>query len=524
MEERTEKLSEDGILSFRLNVRMVADALTRASKKIKYYRGEDTCRLDGARIFYPGMSLKKNYIYLVRGEEIDQSFRQYEGMAFAIDGKMDPDLLPENSPAVQIIDGTAGLEIFEIIQDTFEMYREWDWKLQSALYSSRPLDEMILASIEVFRNPMFIHDTNFFIISDPKHVPEMLEWSTDPRTGRKIVPPQIINDFMVDMVYLEGMKNKGAVMYPAEQRGYRILYYNLWNNGRYAGRILIDEIRNPLQPGDFQALDYLGKLVEACLKNRRITWMHPENNAERFYPDFLERKENDERRIMNYLHYLDWKRRDRYCCLSIEADQKEFSEVSSMATLGQIEAQISAGQAIYYNNGIVVVINLSCTGSSVAEILSKMAVLLRDGLLKVGVSSQVDDFFLLPQAYQQACVALDFGRNSGSMSWTYYFDDYLLEYMIDCASREIPVELLCSDGLKQLKKYDEENHTELYHTLQVYLRLDQNVLQTSKELYVHRSTVFYRLERIQKLIGADLGNAKERLKLLISYYMMERTL
>ena len=198
--------------------------------------------------------------------------------------------------------------------------------------------------------------------------------------------------------------------------------------------------------------------------------------------------------------------------------------MSSMATLGQIEAQISAGQAVYYKNGIVVVINLSCTGSSIAEILSKMAVLLRDGLLKVGVSSEINDFFQLPQAYRQARIALDFGRDSGSTRWYYYFDDYLLEYMIDCASREIPVSLLCSDGLKKLKKYDAENHTELYNTLRVYLRLDQNVLQTSKELYVHRSTVFYRLERIQKLIGVDLENGKERLKLLISIYMLEREL
>ena len=79
-----------------------------------------------------------------------------------------------------------------------------------------------------------------------------------------------------------------------------------------------------------------------------------------------------------------------------------------------------------------------------------------------------------------------FGRNSESMYWYYYFNDYMLEYIIDRASREIPVNLLCSDSLKLLKKYDGENHTDLYHTLKVYLSLDQNVLQTSKELYVHR--------------------------------------
>lgn len=515
---------EESPLRFKLNMRVIADALERKSRQILYYGSNDVCCLEEARMYYPGMKLKKNYVYLVPGGEVDGLFRTCAGMAFVIVGETNMDFLPENSPMVQVIDGSGALEIFEIVQDTFETYKRWDWRLQRALYSTRPLDEMVLASIKVFRNPMFIHDTNFFIISDPKHVPEMLEWSTDPRTGQKIVPPQVINDFMVDMVYLEGMKDKKAVMFPAEQRGYRILYYNLWNDGRYAGRILVDEIYHPIQPGDFMVLDYLGKVVETCLKNRRITWMHPENDAERFYPDFLEQKEKDERRIMNYLHYLCWNRRDHYCCLSIEAEQKEFSAVSSMATLGQIEAQISAGQAIYYNNGIVVVINLSFAGSSIAEILSKMAVLLRDSLLKVGVSSEIDDFMELPQAYRQACIALDFGRNSESMYWYYYFNDYMLEYIIDRASREIPVNLLCSDSLKLLKKYDGENHTDLYHTLKVYLSLDQNVLQTSKELYVHRSTVFYRLDRIQKLTGVNLQDARERLKLLISFYMLEKNL
>lgn len=520
-----EELSlKQNVPQFKLNMRIIADALERESRRILYYDVCDECRLEGTRIFYPGIIMKKNYVYLVQGSEMDVLFRKYEGNAFLVVGNVDPYFLPENSPIVQVIDDSSILEVFEIIQDTFEKYKQWDWQLQQALYNTSPLDKMILASIDVFRNPMFIHDTNFFIISDPKHVPEMLEWSTDPRTGRKIVPPQVINDFMVDMVYLEGMKNKEAVMYPAEQRGYRILYFNIWNDGRYAGRILVDEIRNPIQPGDFLVLEYLGRLVEACLKNRRITWLHPENDAERFYPDFLEGKEKDERRIMKYLHYLSWNRGDRYCCLSIEAEQKEFSAVSSMATLGQIEAQISAGQAIYYNNGIVVIINLDFAGTSIADILSKMAVLLRDGLLKVGVSPEIDDFMMLPQAYRQACIALDFGRNSESTYWYFYFDDYLLEYMIDCASREIPISLLCADGLKQLKKYDAENNTDFYNTLRVYLRLDQNVLQTSKELFVHRSTVFYRLERIQKLIGTDLGNPKERLKLLLSYYMLERNL
>ena len=75
---------------------------------------------------------------------MDGLFRTCAGMAFVIVGETNMDFLPENSPMVQVIDGSGTLEIFEIVQDTFETYKRWDWRLQRALYSTRPLDEMVL--------------------------------------------------------------------------------------------------------------------------------------------------------------------------------------------------------------------------------------------------------------------------------------------------------------------------------------------------------------------------------------------
>ena len=107
------------------------------------------------------------------------------------------------------------------------------------------------------------------------------------------------------------------------------------------------------------------------------------------------------------------------------------------------------------------------------------------------------------------------------MYWYYYFDSYVLDYIYDCASREMPMELLNSSALRKLKKYDAENNAEFYHTLEVYLKFERNVLRTSKELFIHRSTLSYRLDRIKKLINVDLDNPIERLKLLLSFYMEE---
>lgn len=507
---------------FRLNMRIIADVLERNLKKIELYTSGDSCRLEGVRIFYDQKELRDKYVYFIHDYEVGEKLSQFEGIAFIVVGKVEVSRLPLKGPIIQVIDESGFMEIFDLVMETFDMYKRWDWRLQWAIYSVNSLDEILLASIEVLRNPMFIHDTNFFILSSPKYVPGMQIWDTDPRTGRKIVPISVINDFMVDIVYLEGMKTRQVTMYPAEQRGYRILYRNLWNEGRYEGRILVDEIQSVIQPGDYYVLEYLGKFVEMCLKNKRIVGMSMGDEIEQFLEDFLAEKIEDERQILNYLQLIGGSRFDRYLCLSIVPEQRDFQMVSSMATLGQIQAQIMYGQAIFYDNSIVVVANLSYKNSTAAETVSKLAVILRDGLLKVGISSEVNDFLQVPKAYHQARIALVFGRASGNTYWYYYFDDFMLEYIIDQASKEIPIDLLCTDALITLQKYDEQNHTELYETLLTFLKLEQNVLQTSKALFIHRSTLAYRVDRIQKITGIRLDDPKERLKLMISYYMLER--
>lgn len=108
------------------------------------------------------------------------------------------------------------------------------------------------------------------------------------------------------------------------------------------------------------------------------------------------------------------------------------------------------------------------------------------------------------------------------MIWCYRFDDYILDYMLEQSTTQISPELLCHQSLSILKKYDEENNTELLHTLNVYLSLERNALQTANTLFIHRSTLFYRLERIQKLTRLNLDDAKVRLVLLLSFAMLKK--
>lgn len=48
------------------------------------------------------------------------------------------------------------------------------------------------------------------------------------------------------------------------------------------------------------------------------------------------------------------------------------------------------------------------------------------------------------------------------------------------------------------------------------------ILQTARELFIHRSSLTYRLERIQKLTKVDLDDPKDRLLLQLCFLLQEK--
>lgn len=506
---------------FHLNLQILADEFVGRFQHVHNYCQKDPLNLDGIRMYQPDSILSPTYIYLITASEVPQNIKDFQQNSFLIVGEVDYSLFPDICRILQVGNEDDFSLVFTIAQQTFEKYQQWDRNLLLSMNSTNPLDEMLTFSLEIFQNPIFAHDSNFYILSCPRHVQGMSVWEKDSRTGRLIAPLSLIHDFKIDMEYLRTLNTTGSDIYSKDLRGYRILYRNLWIDGIYEGRICIDELQTALLPGQFFVLEYLGSFIEQCIGSNNLFQLNRKNDMRQFFSDFLDETLSDFQKIPYYLSFLNWNRDDRYLCLHLDTEQQNEHMHSSAATLGHIEYQIPSGIAFLYHEGIAVIVNLSYDHSSIPDVISSLAIILREGLFKMGASSQIHDFMLLPQGHTQATAALELGKRSGSMIWCHRFDDYVLEYILDESSSRISPELLCSDALAILQKYDEKNNTELYHTLKTYLELERNVLQTANTLFIHRSTLFYRIERIRKLTNIDLDNSKTRLILLLSFRLIE---
>lgn len=89
---------------------------------------------------------------------------------------------------------------------------------------------------------------------------------------------------------------------------------------------------------------------------------------------------------------------------------------------------------------------------------------------------------------------------------------------VGCYRRYILYELLCdspfaklalTERLKPLLDYDMEHNTNLIETLEIYFKNCQNAINASKDLFIHRNTLLYRLERISELLDLDFNNSEQ---------------
>ena len=509
------------MIPFKLNMNILRDAFSEVFSDISLHAPNDAAFLEDVRLFCIGQKLFQRYLYIIKAEDLLLLPEQLRGFCFVVAGKADIAAFPGFCYALFVKDESDPLQLLAQAQDIFEKYRSWNLRLHEALDDDAPLDAMLQASRDIFNNPIFVHDYSFNILSYSHRAPGMLVWEKDPRTGNDIIPLSVINDFKVEAAYLHTLTTTEPSLYPPEQRGYPILYMNIWQGDRYEGRICVDELETPILPGQYLAIGHLAKLIVRSLKNHRLMQFNLTGSTEQFFRDYLSGTIEDTSSILNMMRRLNWNRFDSYLCLRLSSRNQDLRMMSSAGALGYIESQIPDSCAFVYQDGISVIVNLTYSSISIPDILSSLALLLREGLLKMGASSEIRDFLLIPQGYYQAVTALSLGLQSSSMSWCYRFDDYFLDFLYRKAEESLPPQLLCPQKLTILKQYDKANHTELYTTLKTFLELERNVLQTSKRLFIHRSTLFYRLDRICKIADINLDDEKERLVLSISFYFQK---
>jgi len=133
--------------------------------------------------------------------------------------------------------------------------------------------------------------------------------------------------------------------------------------------------------------------------------------------------------------------------------------------------------------------------------------------LTIGRSRRAADPVDLYRSGNEARLAVNVGEAEGRALLA--FEDTGAYRLLLGAMSEDPRELerFYAETIEPLAAYDDQYETELVATIEAYLDNDGNVAATARQLFTHRHTIRYRLERARELCGHDVSATEGREKL-----------
>lgn len=142
--------------------------------------------------------------------------------------------------------------------------------------------------------------------------------------------------------------------------------------------------------------------------------------------------------------------------------------------------------------------------------------------LFIGYDNSCVGLFELKALFHNARRAVQFARNWNSQSPIRSYDESkLYDLFMDAKPRSGTLNQYIAKAVAEMRAHDNDNNTDYYHTLCVYLRNRTRATITAKQLFIHKTTLSYRLNRMSELFSVDWDNPDQMLRLHISVYILE---
>lgn len=504
-----------------LNIHMIKDYLNLPVAACHISSDFIARPLKGIAFYRPGTAICSEMVTLISYNDLEYCSALSKPVCLLCPGTTIPASLPDCAD-VLMIKAPDQLTIYEDVQRIFQMFSELDQALHALLKSDAPLNHFGNAALKFLYNPISLYSEDMrLIFFSERTKPKEFRIFSDMELNTYL-PDDEIEDLKVDEVYNDTIDTFVPSLFPADRWGYRILYYNIRIDNIYVARLMVLETDRPLRPSDHTLLMYLAEFIAYMMQKKNITM----NNHPRYLDEclfsLLKGEVPDPHHLHSALRDIHWKLTDSYICFTVIAALDEKNNWATSPVAMRIEKCLPSSIALLQGGRIIVLSNLAQSPLSQEEQIQQLIYVIREGMMKAGISRTFDNLSHAKDYYQQSITALSIGEKRDPTFWFYRYERYALLDLLSNAHADRHLESWYPVGLKKLMEYDKLHNRQLVQALRVYLRENMHIANTIRVLYLQRATFLYQLRRIEEISELKLDDPDVRLELLIVFSIMDK--
>jgi len=476
----------------------------------------DKCKypIKYATIYNPLLKIKSDAVYLIVDPTEFPEDKNNVKSTFVVLGHMRDNVLNEVHHDVICLNAKYTLgKAYEMILGLIDKYNQWEDSMNQILIESGTIDDFCKISFPLFDNPMYIVSGDFKVLA-------MGQSSMHPFSEKIQDSKGNLCKKRVLSLISGSYKNNKITIQLNENSNNRIstLKMPIEYNKQIWGYVCLDDECRPFSDGDYTRLcmmeHYIHKYIEMSPNVQNAAC----NRFKNFLSEYMYSDIDLLSQLNPLLEAMEWKNEDKYVCCTLYVRQNQISSY----LCGYIEQHNKGLVSFPFENKIDVLCNITHMNSSNEEWIHFFEKLSEDFGVFVGISTPFYDCSKVKEYFQQSEATAKFYVERRQFVGVYFFENCRLSYILENGVHALPLIVLITPELQDFLLDDAKNNYENYHILRCYIQNNLNISDTIGELFLHRSSFIYRLEKIKKILHSDLDKKEEQLYLRIIIYAIDQ--
>lgn len=497
----------------RLNLDILAAWLPEQWRIKQFGSGLRELILARPRLYEPGVAIQADTLYLTRAEMLPAAPPEVSCSFVCIGRKLPKPYLTAGLPILQLPDMLSLAEVYNHVQEIYDKFDTWDNQLRDELEKDSDFDiqQFLLLGANLLHRGVNVVDRNL----------QRLFWADfDPQAGAYITGlrgPMSMehNEKIKEVCTLERViREPYQTALDFDGRAY---CKNLYVSDQFCGCISINEFGRPFQPWEFPVMAHFF----VCFQRAYFLYLRAFGRQENAALAALRKVLGGRALTDAEQQELTLGPQEAWLLFELREHKNERA-----FPLDYMYATLSAAfpqkvYAVIFHEKIVGLLRTSRSEPFVHQAIDEFSeAVFRMGYC-VGLSNPFTLLHQAPDYLPQASYALAQTRDTGEK--LAFFRDHVLSHMLDACLNELPVESLLTQGLHALIDHDRQKGSEYLHTLDLYLQNETSVSRTAEALFIHRSSLLKRLDKIYRLLGSMLDTPEQRLYLRLCLELLRRS-
>lgn len=474
-----------------------------ASRSYLWEKDSSKGSLRGIRFYQADLPCVREYAYLLTSDDykniVTDSIDASTSFIVLCNDPIDHALIRGCYDALFIISDHNIVDLFNSIQQIFELYNNWERHLGDAILSQAEPAEILDISAKLLPDPIALFDTSFSLIGYGGQLPDKFDdpiWRTVVDENCASVK-NLPKDFR--LFYEKFTDSQMPVCYPefGKKSDNRILMAHLTRGNCVFAILAMDELCNAFEQCDLVILDIIRKKLECSNKIFEAAGFSLEKGNAVFL-DLLDGRNVSSLRMIHMMRSQGWQQCSRYIIMRITSPNSidKFTDQNTSSFIRRLR-KAQPGIMPYYHQGEIVALN-ECTDEyhSTADFSDSFIQLVETTGLHVGVSMPYKDLHNIYEAGIQAEMALACAGSGLIVS----FDEIAISIVNERIRNEDRYEYYLHPAVLQLS---EQKRFDLLDTMFWYLETGRQLSETARIMKIHRNTVSYRLGVIECKCNID---------------------